>query len=98
MAITNPKYRLTRVMVDGAPAEAGVFALWEGDELIYVGRASGTTTIRARLLEHLESQVACTVRASHYSWELSLRPAVRENEILDEHLARHGRVPRCNAA
>ena len=98
MAITNPKYRLTRVMVDGAPQEAGVFALWEGDELIYVGRASGASTIRARLLEHLQNAVQCMVRASHYSWELSLRPAVRENEILEEHVTRYGRVPRCNAA
>ena len=98
MAITNPKYRLTRTMVDGAPEEAGVYALWEYDELIYVGRASVTSTIRARLLEHLEAQLPCTTRATHYSWELSLRPAVRENEILKEYLARHGRVPRCNAA
>ena len=85
-------------MVDGAPEEAGVYALWESDELIYVGRASGTSTIRARLLEHLEYPVPCTRRASHYSWELSLRPALRENEILSEHQARHGRVPKCNAA
>jgi hypothetical protein len=98
MAITNPKYRLTRVMVDGAPEEAGVYALWESDELIYVGRASGTTTIRARLLEHLESQAPCTMRASHYSWELSLRPALRENEVLGDYQARHGRAPKCNAA
>jgi hypothetical protein len=94
MAITNPKYRLTRVMVDGAPEEAGVFALWEGDELIYVGRATGTSTIRARLFEFLEA----SERPSHYSWELSLRPAAREYEILEEYRKRYGRLPKGNSA
>jgi hypothetical protein len=91
-------YRLTRGMVEGAPAEAGVFALWENDELIYVGRASASATIRDLLLEHLERNGACTGRASHYSWELSLRPAARETEILNEFVAHYGRMPKCNAA
>lgn len=97
MPITSPKYRLTRAMVGGAPGAAGVFALWEGDELIYVGRASPGATIRQRLEEHLEQRCDCTARASHYSWELSLRPAERELEILREFTLRFGRVPKCNA-
>ena len=98
MPIRNPKYRLTRVMVEGAPNEPGLYALWEEDELIYLGRASLAATIRARLTEHLERRLCpCTERASHYSWELSLRPATREVEILEEHTAQFGRMPRCNA-
>jgi hypothetical protein len=97
MPIRNPKYRLTRVMVEGAPSEAGIFALWEGDELIYVGRASPTATIRERLEQHLKRNCACTTGASHYSWELSLRPATREVEILEEFVAQFGRLPRCNS-
>lgn len=83
-------------MVEGAPNEAGLYALWEDDELIYVGRASATSTIRQRLTEHLERSSSCTQRATHYSWELSLRPAAREAEILEQHRARFGRLPRCN--
>ena len=97
MPIRNPKYRLTRAMVEGAPHEAGVFALWEGDELVYVGRASPDASIRAQLLHHLARKCACTVKASHYSWELSLRPATREVEILNEFIAQFGRMPKCNA-
>jgi hypothetical protein len=97
LPIRNPKYRLTRALVEGAPEEAGVFALWEGDELIYLGRASPGATIRQRLEEHLEQRVACTTRASHYSWELSLRPAQRELEILREFNRQLGRLPKCNA-
>ena len=84
-------------MVEGAPDEPGVFARWEDDELIYVGRGSSSATIRAQLQEHLERRHACTAAASHYSWELSLRPAVREAEILQEFIVQHGRKPKCNA-
>jgi hypothetical protein len=97
MPIRNPKYRLTRAMVEGAPHEAGVFALWEGEELIYVGRASPGSTIRDQLLAHLGRKCSCTEKASHYTWELSLRPATREVEILKEFIAHFGRMPKCNA-
>lgn len=97
MAIRNPKYQLTRVLVQGAPSEPGVYALWEEDELIYLGRATPAATIRARLIEHLERRLCpCTERATHYSWELSLRPAAREVEVLQEFMAQFGRMPRCN--
>ena len=97
MPIRSPKYKLTRMMVDGAPDEAGVYALWEDDELIYLGRASGSATIRARLEEHLSRSLCpCAENATHYSWELALQPAARELELLREALARHGHLPRCN--
>lgn len=97
MPIRNPKYRLIRAMVEGAPEEAGIFALWEDDELIYLGRASPGATIRQRLEEHLERRCECTSSASHYSWELSLRPEARELELLREFSAQFGRMPKCNA-
>lgn len=83
-------------MVDNAPVAEGVLALWEDDELIYVARTAGSSTIRAHLREHLERPHPCCRGATHYSWELSLRPSVREAEILAEHLDRHGELPRCN--
>jgi len=93
MPIKKPKYKLTRAMVEAAPSERGLYALWEDEELIYVGRGS----IRERLSEHLNRRLCpCAEKASHYSWELSLRPATREIEILEEFLARFGRMPRCN--
>jgi hypothetical protein len=93
MPIKKPKYKLTRAMVEAAPSEQGLYALWEDEELIYVGRGS----IRERLSEHLKRRLCpCTEKASHYSWELSLRPATREVEVLEEFLAEFGRMPRCN--
>ena len=97
MPIKKPKYKLTRALVEAAPAEQGLYALWEDDELIHLGRASTKASIRGQLTEHIARRLCrCAERATHYSWELSLRPASREVEILDEFLAEFGRMPRCN--
>lgn len=85
------RYRFARLAVLGAPLEAGVYALWDGDELIYYGRAA---SIRERLLEHLERGPA----ASHYSWEVCADPAAREAELMREFERQHGRRPRGNAS
>jgi excinuclease UvrABC nuclease subunit len=96
--ITNPLYRFTEVIIAGAPDNAGIYALWQDDELIYVGRAMAAGTIRERLAEHFHRRLCpCTEKATHYSWELSLRPAAREAELLQEYEAKHGKLPRCNA-
>ena len=42
------RYRFTRMVIAGAPEDQGVYALWDGEELIYYGRGS----IRARLMDH----------------------------------------------
>ena len=91
------RYRFTRIVLLGAPADAGVYALWEGEELVYYGRAAGGQTIRARLLEHLEGRLPAT-GASHYSWELCANPAERESELIAEYQRTFGRPPRFNAA
>ena len=94
MPITNPLYRFNDVIIAGAPGNAGIYALWQDDELIYVGRA---TAIRERLLEHFHRHLCpCTENATHYSWELSLNPAAREAQLLQEYQAKNGRLPRCN--
>jgi hypothetical protein len=87
------RYRFTRTVLLGAPADAGVYALWDEEELIFYGHAS---SIRARLLHHLEGRLFES--ASHYSWEVCADPAAREAALLAEHLRVFGRPPRFNAA
>ena len=98
MPFAGGRYRFTRSMVEGAPADPGVYALWEADELIYYGRASGTLkSIQFALLEHLSGRAGpCTQRATHYGWEIILDPATREAELLAEYRAAFNRLPRCN--
>ena len=98
------RYRFTRIVIAGAPEDAGIYALWDGEEVIYYGRAGGRnegngTTIRSRLMDHHLGRVDDqTRRATHYSWELHRDPAAREAELLEEHVRTFGRPPRLNNA
>jgi hypothetical protein len=94
------RYRFSRTVVLGAPQAAGVYTLWDGEELVYYGRAmGGGATIRSRLLDHHSgTQGAATQGATHYSWEVCADPAAREAELLREYERAHGRLPRFNAA
>jgi len=88
------RYRFTRIVIAGAPNEAGVYALWEGEEVIYYGRAEGgNATVRSRPLDHYYGD---RHRATHYSWEVCEDPRARELELLGEHERAFGRLPRDN--
>src|ERR671914_580232 len=79
MPIASPRYAFNATMVSGAPPDPGVFALWEREELIYYGRALGQgATIQSSLRQHLEAADGCTSRATHYGWEITSNPRVRE--------------------
>jgi hypothetical protein len=98
MPFAGGRYRFTRNMVEGAPADPGVYALWENEELIYYGRASGNAiSIQLALMDHLSGRGGpCTERATHYGWEITLDPVAREAELLSEYKAAFKRLPRCN--
>jgi hypothetical protein len=97
MPFGGGRYRFTRSMVEGAPADPGVYALWENEELIYYGRASASSTIQFALFEHLSGWAGpCTGRATHYGWEITLDPVARGAELLAEYQAEFKRLPRCN--
>ena len=98
MPIAGPRYRFNAGMVDGAPGERGVYALWDGEELIFLRRDGAALTIQQALREHLSGSAGpCTRRATHYAWELCFEPAEREAELLAEFKAQFRRMPRCNA-
>lgn len=96
---SHTRYPFTDIMVNGAPAQPGVFALWLGDDLIYYGRTSGDATITSCLLDHLRgAQGRCTAAATHYTWEVCRDPLQREAELLLEYQKRFRQLPRCNGA
>jgi excinuclease UvrABC nuclease subunit len=96
VAISEPQFRFSAAIVQGAPQNSGVYALWQDGEMIYIGRAA---SIRTRLAEHLQHSLSpCLRGATHYTWELSLRPVEREAELLEHFRKRYGRLPRCNEA
>jgi hypothetical protein len=100
MTVDGTRYPFASFAIAGAPDEAGIYVLWEGKELVYVGAAiGGQITIRSRLGEHLAGVRSCgQCRPTHYSWELARNALVRESEFLRQYRAAYSRLPRCNSA
>ena len=96
LPIRTPRWPFTPYLVSDAPEMPGVFALWENDEVVYIGRAIAPGSIRAALFERLNSQHPCTTGVSHYAWEICLDPAPRERELLEEHMRAYRALPRYN--
>jgi hypothetical protein len=98
MPIASPRYAFNATMISGAPNDPGVYALWESDEIIYYGHARGASaTIQSCLQQHLEGAGGCASGATHYGWEISANPPLREAQLLREFEREHKRLPRCNS-
>jgi hypothetical protein len=100
VCVFKSRWRFLKAMLEFAPDEwPGVYVLWQGDEVIYIGSsAEHRSNIRARLFAHLYGQEGdCTSRATHYGWELAMHPDQRAEELLEQFEAESGRLPRCNA-
>jgi len=81
-----------------APAATGVYFLYRGERLIYIGVAVHGTGIRHELHNHLRgSYGAPTQGATSYRYELTRDPVVVKHEYLELHKASFGgRLPVCN--
>ena len=99
MPIQGPRHLFTEQGVADSPRQGGVFILWDRDEAIYIGRsADGAQTLHALLADHCRGAFGnCTQFATHYSFEITARPAPREQELMEEFGSQHGRMPRCQA-
>ena len=94
MPIRSPKWFFAAALVLVTPETPGVFELWDGDELVYVGATRGP---RQSLRAALEREMALR-RATYFSWEITYQAAERERELLDEYIAEHHHPPRLNSA
>jgi hypothetical protein len=102
MPIANRHWTFNPLVLSGAPEEPGVYALFEGDEVVYYGCALQGATIRSALHEILERVNAgrggCLRSVDRYTWEINYRPRLREAELLREFERTHEHPPRCNRA
>ena len=98
MPISGDLYNFTDDSISKAPDTAGVYALFDGNQTIYIGRAKGGfTTIRSRLRDHKSGREgSCTQYASGYKREVCSNPVSREQELLLEYRVTYGGLPRCN--
>ena len=97
MPISGNKYAFTQGNVDKSPTDDGVYALYDKNVTIYIGKGDGVNGIRARLQAHKRGDEGkCTQGASEYRREVYNNPVTRERELLQEYKATHGVLPRCN--
>jgi hypothetical protein len=96
MPIRSPKWPVSKSLMLDAPETAGVYALWAGKELVYIGSArGGRTTLRTRLADHVR-YIAPGKQPTHISWEITSKPVQRELELLVEFQEGNSRFPRWN--
>ena len=93
-------YTFNNDNVSRAPSQHGIYILYQGNELIYIGRAIGEgVTIQSRLSAHLRGEEGrCTQSATKYQREILSARAAQEREVnfLNWHKQQYGRLPRCN--
>ncbi len=91
-----PRYSFATAAIKNAPEHPGVYGLFVGAELVYVGHADGPgNTIRACLTRHFDGLHGdCTMNATRYVWEASSSPFERAIALLRQFRERHGRDPR----
>jgi hypothetical protein len=95
----DSKVRFTEHGIEDAPDSPGVYALWEGQDIIYVDKAdSDGVTIRSCLRSHLRGEKgACTKAATHYSIVEGKEPIdIRLKNVLDAWEGHRKERPRCN--
>ena len=98
MDIDSPKKPLTKEIVFRSSTLFGVYVLWDGDDIIYIGKADieDEGGIRAKLERHLTGKCAEeTAGATHFQEEYAAYPSARRVKLLEEYRDEHGRYPRC---
>lgn len=99
MPISGKSYNFGKVNIDKTPAEHGVYVLYGGSPIIYIGQASGKdVTIQSRLHSHHRGDEGpCSKRATTYRREVTENTDLREHELIEEYSEQHfGALPPCN--
>jgi len=97
--ISGERHEFSEAGVARVPEEHGVYALYDGDTLIFYGRSEGrsSSTLRGMLLDHMLGTMGRRTRAvTTFRYEVADLPAIRQMELLEEYKRLNGRVPRCN--
>ena len=97
MGIGSTWYSYITREIKKAPISDGVYALYQGSEIIYYGKGEGFNGIRGRLEAHKAGyEGSCTMNADYFNYEICSNPAKRERELLQEYKNKNGKLPRCN--
>lgn len=96
MPISSPWWSYTINLVEMERDAPGVYELGNpGKNVIFIGSSK---QVRSSLLEHLEEPPGSCVRrfATRYRIEYTNDFKKREDELFNEHVRFHGKLPRCS--
>lgn len=96
MVFMGDVFRFAEDSVETAPEQEGVYALYQGNELIYIGKAEQGDSIKSRLHNHLSGLDPCTETATAYRYEVCDNPRRREELYLQVYQVSYLKLPRCN--
>lgn len=78
-------------------AQPGVYELADADRnVIYIGQSARDVPNRVR--QHLSRSGCVQELAVYWRYQFSRVPQADEAQLLTEHFARHGTLPRCNTS
>lgn len=85
--------------VANAPIQSGVYALGDGNELIYYGKAEGERGIQQELSAKLTNpQNPCIAQnAREFCYHIVDNAREVETSLLEQYQRKYGRLPKCNA-
>jgi len=93
--LLSRKWPFLDYVVNAAPNDAGLYALWSSDEMLCVAIAGQPGGIRGQLQRHWRGELGLiTQNSDHFSWELSLEQEKRLQEVLAHFQKTYGRPPR----
>jgi len=97
MPIGGDLYEFNNREIEDTTTDYGVYALYDGDEVIYIGKAESGQGLREALMDHKRGEFGpCTQETTHFRRELDPSPSLREVELIEEFIDDKGRPPRCN--
>lgn len=84
----------TQKNITAVPAAGGVFRLYDGNEIAYIGHDQN---LSSRLKSHLDGKEGpLTKMATHFDCEVSSDPYAREDDLFVEYQAAHESPPKWN--
>lgn len=98
MFVTSLKWKLDADAIRATPRTQGVFGLWDEDELVYIGSTERDVSLPEVVEKLLEMQRQGLIRASHFTWEITITPRSWSGELLRTYFNKHGSLPRYNRA
>ena len=96
MFMTRLKWPFDADSIRGIPRTQGVFGLWDGPRLLYIGATERDVYLPDALRELFVLKRRGLIRATHFTWEITITPRSWAGELLRLHFSQHGALPLYN--